>query len=443
MKASQQQGIVQRLDQLVSDLQELKERELIVKSEWNDFNNEIDIIYKYFLDEIDRHIELCNNIKEHVITKHIPTLPNPIWEELINQLYFSSSYFRMFSLRLFPSPTSTSLYNYLFIKDILRTFPTDLHLIEDIKCIITHSDQIALLPITDILVGKVDSFTTIVAEYFGIHRRSRRDIEAYAFECDPREKLQNKMVLGHEIFHMIIRKKPDILQKLERAISQGIFDGYFSNIEHILSGMAEGNSDAETIIQIGDINKIDHIEELFCDFGAAWHLGPCSGLACLHELEFGGRDVSLTHPPRSARIKIILRSYGKMRHPYVDKLKRNISNFENELRTIKPTSITPITKLFIDILKNDLKIKKYSPEDKSRQVKRHIEQKIPFMYNHDIRLLFNSLPFSEELPVIKTEELNEFLFESIRRNLMILTFNDIAEEKGYEKAKLVLPKTLT
>jgi hypothetical protein len=109
--------------------------------------------------------------------------------------------------------------------------------------------------------------------------RQIRTIDAYAFECDPREKLSNKIILGHEIFHIIVKKNPEVGAMFSEGLNEGKFGEYFSDIER--SGF---NRD--------EIIEISHIEELFCDFGAAWHLGPCSGFAAIRELAFFGKASS-------------------------------------------------------------------------------------------------------------------------------------------------------
>lgn len=441
MKVSHRQQVIQKLGRLVSSLEEIKERKVIVNSGWKKIDDDVNEIYNFFLQMLNHYVEGCN-----YLIKLIPKVPkiywsNDTWDELVDYQSLRAHYFRMFSLRFFPPPTVERLYNYLFIKDLLRTFPENLNLQKNIRFLVTHSNNIALFSIQDALLGLVDSINTairsvsnLVGEEINSPYREEiinkiRNIEAYAFECDPREKLSNKIILGHEIFHMIVKKNQTIETRFSQALNDGIFDEYFSDIK-------------QTGFNINKINKISHVEELFCDFGAAWHLGPCSGFAALNELSFFGKTTSSSHPPRAARIKIILNAYKLIKHPSVDRFKILIDVYQNEMKTIKNSSIKTISDFFITILKDDLGIKKCLPSNEEEKLKKHIQNKIPYMYDKDIRILFNNLPPLEELTSSEKNDLNDYLFESIRKNLMRLDFEMAMEKKMKGKSKIELPERL-
>ena len=410
-----------------------------MKSDWKQLDDDINTIYLYFLEIINRYIRRCKHLKNIIEIKSEPSLPNEIWDELINLQHYIAQYFRALSLRFFPAPTRDRLYNYLFIKAVLDTFPENLNSLKNIKFLITHSNEIALVPIKSVLLGLVQSIDAAFRDFFEWSddilatsneesADSEDNIIPYAFECDPRENLQNKMVLGHEIFHIILGTSPLVIGKIQQSIRQGKFNDYFSDLQRINSS--------------GTVDKESHIEELFCDFGAAMHLGPCYGFASLTELSFRQKSFSETHPPRSARIKIMLRAYGHTKHLYVLKLKEETKAFEPELKDIRNTSITPITNFFKTLLKNDLNINKYIPPNLHKSIGKHIEHKMPFMYGKDIRKLFNNLPLLAELSEINIEEFNFFLFESIRRNLMQTTFKEAAKKLNIKESKLELPQIL-
>jgi len=441
VKVSHRQQVIQKLCRLVSNLEEIRERKVIVNSEWKNIDNEVNEIYSYFLEMLNHYIDACN-----YLMNIIPKIPKAYWskdtwDELVDYQSLKAHYFRMFSLRFFPPPTIERLYNYLFIKDLLRTFPKALNLQKDIKFLVTHSNSIALFSIEDALTGLVGSINTAIRsisdlvndDIDSLHSENAimetRHFEAYAFECDPREKLSNKIILGHEIFHMLVKKNPLIENKFSQGLSKGIFDEYFSDVE-------------QTGFDRNKINEISHIEELFCDFGAAWHLGPCSGFAALNELAFFGKASSSSHPPRAARIKIILNAYTNIKHPSVDRYKLLIDVYQNEMKTINNSSIKTISDFFSTILKNDLKIMKCRPSNEEEKLKKHIQNKIPFMYDRDIRILFNNLPPSEELSRTEKKGMNEYLFESIRKNLMRLEFGTAMEKKMSQKIKIELPEVL-
>ncbi len=441
MRASHRQQVIQKLDHLVAELEELKERKLVIKTGWKDIDDDVEKIYDFFLKTIEHYIDGCKYLRDVM-----PKIPRAywsidLWEELIDFQYYKAHHFRTFSLRFFPPPTVERLYNYLFINDVLRTFPKDLNLMFNIKFLVTHSNIIALFPIQEALLGLAHSINTVIATASQITRDTRpspyseevldsiEDIDAYAFECDPRERLQNKMILGHEIFHMILNKNPIIEEKISLEFSSGTFDEYISNLE-------------ESGVILEEISPTSHLIELFCDFGAAWHLGPCFGFAALNELAYGGKEASSSHPPRSARIKLILNIFKYQRHSSISRLKENAAVYNNEMRSINDSTISSIFNVFKKIIIDELKIKRYKPSSIQEKVKKHIFHRIPFIYGKDIRELFNNVPPTREISNIKTDDLNKFLFESIRKNLMWLTFEKAMIKKTSIKPKLKLPKTL-
>jgi hypothetical protein len=101
-----------------------------------------------------------------------------------------------------------------------------------------------------------------------------------------------------------------------------------------------------------------------------------------------------------------------------------------------------ISDFFATILENDLGIKKYYPPNEEEKLKRHIQHKTPFMYDKDIRLLFNNLPPMEEISGFGNKDFDEYLSESIRKNLMRLTFKRAMAKKMNRKAELELPEIL-
>jgi len=429
-----------RLDHLISRLYELKGREYIVVSGWSEIDDDTHEIYHAFLDTIDLYIDYCN-LSKNII--QASDFNHGLWNEFINFLYYTAQFLRIFSLRFFPSPTSYRLYNYIFIKNLLQTFPEDLGIHQKIKFIITPSDEIALVPISKLLMGNLNVIyesleqigssilqgETISGRMSSSHDTIKNHInklEAYAFECDPRENLRRKTVLGHEMFHILCRKEPTIINEIGSKLRNGAFDSYIQKIEKIFGRK---------------IDALSHLEEMFCDFGAAWQLGPCYGISSLEELAFCKKEITETHPPRAIRIRIVLEAYKRMEHPYVEKFKRAAKPFEKEITEIKQRDIAPIIRFFKEILKK-AGFERYNPSNSENNIKKYIINKIPYIYGQDIRHLFNNIPDGNELPQQDASYLREFLFESVRKNAMWLDFDNVLHEMGFETLKIYLPKEL-
>jgi len=447
MKNFRQQALTDRLDHLISRLYELKERDCIVVSGWKDVDRDIEAIYEAFLNTIDIYINHCNLSKEIIQSSDFPS---ELWNEFIDFLYYTAQFLRIFLLKFFPPPTSHRLYNYIFVKNLLQTFPKNLRFYEDIKFIVIPSDEIALVPISPLLLGRLDvvyeSLEKIGNTLLLGGNKSNKTIpkreddqddkknyvaklEGYAFECDPRETLMRKTVLAHEIFHIVCRKKPEIMKYIDDEIKKGRFNSYIHNIEKIF----------------GD--KIDirsHLIEMFCDFGAAWHLGPCYGIASIEELSFGRKEITETHPPRSIRLRIILEAYkGRVKHPYIEKFKNTVELYKDEIRGIKQQKdIEPIVSLFKTILKEEIEFDKYIPPNLENKIRKHISNKVPYIYKEDIRELLNNVPDTKELTKDEIKHLGEFLFESVRKNAIFMDFNKALDDMGFGTLELYTPTKL-
>jgi len=274
-------------------------------------------------------------------------------------------------------------------------------------------------PIQEILLGNIKAFEQFLDPEVRTRLQQVRETTISGFECDFEEPLDRQMVLGHEIFHVLVRLNPTLIMKFEKIISKEEVKTIFGKVGHPLN--------------------LGHMEELFCDFGAAWFFGPAYAKAFIEEIPFREKERTGTHPQRVVRVLMILGTQPKKKkfHPYFMEVSRYLKGHKDEVN-LSRQDMEIIAEEFRLILRS-LGLERYKPLGNVDIIKRCIENNIPYIYaqhKQDIRGLLNNLPDRLTLSERAQQNYNDFVFESIRKNIMWYEFTNEAK-----KLKAKLPPT--
>jgi hypothetical protein len=119
----------------------------------------------------------------------------------------------------------------------------------------------------------------------------------------------------------------------------------------------------------------------------------------------------------------------KKHHLYITEFLKYFKAHKDEIN-LTLIDVEPIAIRFKLILHN-LDLKRYTPSDYMETIKECIENNSSYIYskhNQDIRTLLNNLPDRKRLSEKAQYNYNDFILESIRKNIMFHQFN-IEREK--------------
>lgn len=376
--------------ELLGRFRELSEREIEYEVEWDEVARNVRAAYGLFSELLKKYILLCETILKEL---DAPWKPYRFYINLMDQLYGNLYYIRRCFLSWFAAAFPNRLLYYLFFCDLFSTLSKEFPTLENVRCIIGPTGAIRTERFGLILVGRTTGL---------LESQLRADLAAIAkapvhgIECDPGESLDRQLILGHELFHIL-------LQADESRLNQVV------SIYH--------NSSVRVAFTTPLFSE-NHIVELFCDFAAARHFGPAYGKAFIEEIMLYEKQETPTHPSRIVRLWVILEALsGKLRSPYLARMRLySRKNAGDELR-LRRKDVGVLIKEFKRILK-DMRIRRYIPKDIAGKVKQHIRQNIPIVYQ-DIRDLLNNLPPDKrELTRRQQDNYDAFSTESVRKSVM-------------------------
>ena len=397
------------LTRLISRLEELSSRDIEVEEGWYEISENISKVHTIFVEVVQAFILECK--------RRLDELDSTLWpyhllDALIEYLYRSTFLLRWLYAHLFTSPSPDRLYFYLFFSEIRHCFRNVSVVPTDIGCVMIGTGSMAHWALDETLVGKIRSFRML------LHPEARDKLDRASanaiagFECDFQEYLDRQMILTHELFHLIVRKNPDIKTELTNIAANPSIQGIFTAAGH--SPLNEGQ-----------------IEELFCDFGSAWFFGPIYVKAFLEEIVFREKGGSSSHPHRMTRLQMLLCYWPKKKkyHPYIQDLSEYIK-IHKSTTIVSLQDVQIIATEFRSVLIRK-GFKRYAPLDDTQRVKWCLDNNTSYIYSEqdgDLRKLFNSIPNIEDLAEKARKNYQEFLLESIRKNVMWREFQSMKKE---------------
>ena len=413
MNTSEKESLTEALSSLISRLEELLRREVQYEEEWKAIYGSIKKVHTTFNEVVNAYILQCKLLLKGMDSSFWPYV---FFNNFVEHLYRCSFQLRILYPFMFAPPSHNRLYYYLFLSELLKCFPKSPSTPRDIKYVMIPTGDVAHWPIQEVLIGKIEAFERFLDPEVRTRLQQVRETTISGFECDFEEPLDRQMVLGHEIFHILVRLNPALIIKLEEIVRREEVKTIFGKVGHPLN--------------------LGHMEELFCDFGAAWFFGPAYAKAFIEEIPFREKERTGTHPQRVVRVLMILGTRPKKKkfHPYFMEVSHCLKGHKDEVN-LSRQDIEIIAEEFRLILRS-WGLERYKPLDNVDIIKRCIENNIPYIYaqhNQDIRGLLNNLPDRLTLTERARQNYNDFVFESIRKNIMWYEFTN---ETKKLKAKL-------
>jgi hypothetical protein len=400
MNPSQKDYLTQAWSELLSRFRELGARGIDYEVKWDEVATNIGFASDFLTQIIGKHQQLCETIIKELES------PSKLYEFYINlmdQLYGNLYHFRKIFLSWFAAAFHNRLVHYLFVHDLLSTLSEKYPGLQNVHYIIGPTGAIQTERFGVILAGRA---VGLLDPQLKAYLTNTTKEPIHGIECDPGESLDRQVILGHELFHILLWTDEDYLHQV-RAIYN--------------------NSHVRTVFNSPYFSE-GHIVELFCDFGAAWHFGPAYGKAFMEEVLHYTKLETRTHPSRITRLRVILDALsGKLKSPYLDRMRRYSRERAQPQDRFSREDVKVLTREFRRLLKQK-NIPRYIPKDAATEMELHIRENIPIIYQ-DIRAFLNNLPPDKKaLPKRQQTHYDDFLRESVRKSVMWRQFTQAMKD---------------
>ena len=389
MKQDEQKQVSKALYDIIDRLKALVDEAVNSFPTWPEIQKTIELSHSIFRSVIECFIDPCEHFLKTLKTNK---LPFKIWQACIAELWSKVDRLRMYHSRLFCSDYFDIIYHHIMIEEMFACLPKSL----------VGSRRFILMPTGELGVWALrEEFSESVPFWFGKEfvdkfKKLLQGESVECFECHREKNFERQYVLGHEIFHIIVR---------ENKILQNMFVDIEKYLPQDLKSIF-GDSDTWTF----------QIEELFCDFAAAWFFGPTYMKAFADEMAYYGVQGSSTHPPGDLRAKFLLISArGQTKHPGFRALESYLDLREQNDNSPSKKSLVTLKDAFGGCLSN-LKLKRFELARIDKQVLLSFEKNIPFVVD-DIRILMNNLPPDDKGASIS--HYTELMSESLRKTNLL------------------------
>jgi len=400
MKLEEQEQISKSLSEVINRLSSLKKQQVNLIMRWHKIKEWQRRAYLLFNQTVEIFIEQCNSYKDNIKIDNRRFLQ---WRFNLDDLWYRLNSLRLYHNRLFYYDYYGVIYNHIFIGEMFECLPQSLK---------GAKSPFLLVPSGELIVWVINEILTDLApdwfdeNYLSKFDNLEKEEPVISFECHREQNFERQAVLGHEIFHIIVRNNP-ILEDNFRDLAK------LPVVKRIL------NSDDEDIL-------ISQIEELFCDFSASWFYGPIYLQAFTDEISYYPIEISNTHPPSVLRAKFLYQTNK------VFKKHRGFISLEDYIKLhgdIKiskqfRSAFSQLGKTFFKSLEG-LKLKRYKFEDIKNLIKRSFNVNIPYVVR-DVRMLINNLPSIKETKV--PQHYSDLVFESLRKTSLLRQVKDHVRE---------------
>ncbi len=412
MNQDEQKQISNGLYDVIDRLRSLREHPIVPFQSWPTIESTITATHKCFCRAIECFIRPCASYKDHLNSDRRPF---PIWQAFLADLWSCVDFLRTIHNRLFCHDYTDVIYHHILIEEMLACFPEDLPGVQ-LRFLLLPSGELMVWPLKEELAVRAPLWFD--QNHIGEFETLKDGEPLICFECHRERNFERQYVLAHELFHIICTNN--------------------TSLGDMFAALARSDDTAEVLDAEHRESWPSQIEELFCDYAAAWFFGPMYLQAFADEMSYYSVHGSDTHPSGYVRAEMLLRSssneaprghkavqlYAKLRKlnavspPSQKVLKRWGQNFARKLREIG--------------------LERYSFNDQCAVIRNSFEANIPFV-TEDIRDLINSLPenrFDSE----RLEHYSDLVSESLRKTNLLR----LAKEYLREPDRLFsIPEPLT
>jgi len=401
MKQDEQEQISNGLYDVIDRLWSLREHPIVPFQSWPSIESTITVAHESFCRAIECFIRPCELYKDHLNSDRRPF---SIWQAFLADLWSCVDFLRAVHNRLFCHDYTDVIYHHILIEEMLACFPEDLRGAQ-LRFLLLPSGELLVWPLQEELAAWAPLWFD--QNHIGEFEAINNDEPVICFECHRERNFERQYVLAHEMFHIICRRNPSLLDMFAR--------------------LAQSDDTAEVLDAEHNESWPSQIEELFCDYAAAWFFGPMYLQSFADEMSYYSAQGSDTHPNGHVRAEMLLssnisnkacRGYKAVRR-YVRLKKPNIGSRPSE-RVLKRWGQSFEKKLW------EIGLKKYSFHDQSAVIRNSFKANIPFV-TQDIRDLINSLPenrFDSE----RLEHYSDLVSESLRKTNLLRLAKDYVRE---------------
>jgi hypothetical protein len=388
MNLEERKQISAGLSELIDRFKSLAEQPIIPPPPWPGIQKPLNKIHGFFRQVIEAFVKPCEMYLAQISAD---TREFEQWQFNLQDLWERLNFLRGVHNRAFCHDYTAVIYHHIFIEEMFECLPSDLP---------GSRSPFLLLPSGELIVWpSVDAFSALAPDWFAeeylrvFDGFKKMDLAVF-FECHREHNFERQAILAHEIFHIVTR----------RNISIGVcFDELSSKPE------------VATILGTADKEMLkSQLEELFCDFTAAWYYGPVFLQAFADEISHYPISPSTTHPPSDVRAAFLLATNSKSYHSHRGyKVLEQYLNLRRRHHVALPedAKLMPIGSAFEKTL-GILKLSPYKHIDLTSEIERSFDKNIPFV-TKDIRLFINNLPVRKRESDLK--RYSDLVSESLRK----------------------------
>jgi hypothetical protein len=314
--------------------------------------------------------------------------------------------------QLFCHDYSSMIYHHIFVEEMLECIRRDG----------ADAQRFLLLPSGEVMIWLIaDRLSRLAPEWFDDafveeFERLNGTPSIICIETNRERDFERQSILGHELFHMVVKTSGTTFDEVAKAPD--------------VKGLLLGPDDAPKVLP-------KRIEELFCDYGAAWFYGPVVMQAFAEELSFYPVAGGAAHPDNDLRAAFLLESLpGLKDHRGYEALKRYFLLRKLAKSAAKEKTAFKILREAFDEVLRKLKLKAYSHVERRDEIYASFVKNIPFVAN-DIRIFINNLP--EKCDAVTGSRFDDLVSESLRKISLLRQIQGFVREP---EALFALPGAL-
>lgn len=357
----------------------------------------------------------------------------PYIDSRIRELFHFTLFLRKFRELLLPPFTFPLNQLFTLTEDMLRTFPTQTNLARNVVFVLAPTGSFSTSPFRHLLARGLRGV--------GIPDEGGMDTDIFCLECVSNLRLDRSAVLAHEVFHVLVFKNMDVVIPYLEQVAR------VSSIRDMYDMLEQATSRG--------LDRVGHLTEFFCDYGAARHVGPVYARSFIAEIDYYPRTLTRSHPPSPLRAKLISRALGQrtprgVRDFYHHEKGRLQADLGLDLG-LAERALTDIAKRFHAFLESDFGIKLFATSQDGGPTKdtlaHYIWHNLPYIYE-DVRVFLNALPEWDQISKalskqgvsgqLQRDRFADFLDESVLCSNAFRIFRDAA--KRAQDVTLPLPK---
>jgi hypothetical protein len=385
MNQEEKRRISEGLRQVIDRAQSLKEQAISPPPPWPSVHAAMNAAHGLFKDGLSVLASAC---EQYVRQLDGDTRIFLHWQLRLSDLWNRVDILRRLHNDLFCQDYSSLIYHHIFIEEILQPLP---------KTIRGALSQFVLMPSGGIRVWPIaDRLADLAPEWLDeaittAFEELREKPSVVCFECLRERNFERQAILAHEIMHVAV-KRNDLRRKFDKLKTEG---------------------EITTVWPPDCSSRVSRrIEELFCDYAAAWFYGPVFLRAFAEEISFYPVHDTGTHPANDLRADFLLKTNHRVRSHRGYQALATYSSIRKRGQPRQSTEkFCEKLRYEFELILRGLDLKPYVHAEKVTEIAWSFMANIPYVVD-DIRQLVNNLPESADIGKTRYDDL---VSESLRK----------------------------